>query len=227
MFPLSIRLEYDAFGEKIATGKTMSFEVAQPILNSPYDEPSRHWFIPEGAPPEERAGRRPPFVFQPRRGELTWDVADGTLARLPEYRGAREMILVSRVRERLAQWRAAGYPGATRTTVDLLQWWRREGRDKRLFFAQIEAAESVIFLREARPDLLQGLNVPVDETHADTTGQRLCRLHTAGLQDGDRCRQDDRDGDDLCPVDPEQGCIAERRPVLGFGARRLPERDDS
>jgi len=141
----------------------MTFEVAQPILNSPYDEPKRHWFIPEGALPEERAGRRPPFVFQPRQGELTWDVTDGTLARLAEYQGAWEMVLVSRVRDRLAAWRAAGYPGATRTSIDLMQWWRREGRDKRLFFAQLEAAESVIFLREARADLLQGLDVPVDE----------------------------------------------------------------
>ena len=32
-----------------------------------------------------------------------------------------------------------------------------------LFFAQIEAAETVIFLKEARPDFLQGINVPRDE----------------------------------------------------------------
>ena len=57
-------------------------------------------------------------------------------------------------------WRAAGYPGASRTTLDLLKHWRRDGRQRRLFFAQLEAAETVIFLTEARSDLLQGVDVP-------------------------------------------------------------------
>lgn len=141
----------------------MTFQVANPILNSPYGEPARHWFIPEGAPPMEREGRRPPFVFQPRDGELRWDLTDGTLAPLGEYQGAWELSLVSRIRERVAEWRRLGYPNATRTTLDLLTWWQRDGREKRLFFAQIEAAETVIFLREARADLLQGLAIPRDE----------------------------------------------------------------
>jgi type III restriction enzyme len=34
---------------------------------------------------------------------------------------------------------------------------------QRLFFAQVEAVETIIFLREARPDLLQGITVPRDE----------------------------------------------------------------
>jgi type III restriction enzyme len=54
-------------------------------------------------------------------------------------------------------WRAAGYPGVTRTTLELLQWWQRDGREKRLFYAQIEAAETIIFLIEARQDFRQGI----------------------------------------------------------------------
>lgn len=34
--------------------------------------------------------------------------------------------------------------GDDRTTLELLQWWHREGREKRLFFAQLEAAETII-----------------------------------------------------------------------------------
>ena len=45
----------------------------------------------------------------------------------------------------------------------LIQWWKRDGREKRLFFAQLEAALTVIFLTEARQDFLQGLNIPRDE----------------------------------------------------------------
>ncbi len=141
----------------------MSFEVPSPILCSPYAEPDRHWFIPEGATPVVRTTRRPAFVFQPRDGELTWDLSDGTLAKLPEYDRAWELTFVNRVRARVAEWRAAGYPNATGTTVDLLAHWRRDGRHQPLFFAQIEAVETVIFLVEGRADLRQGLNVPLDE----------------------------------------------------------------
>ena len=61
------------------------------------------------------------------------------------------------------EWRAAGYPGVTRTTLELLHYWRRDGRQQRLFFAQLEAAETIIFLTEARRDLRQGIDVPLDE----------------------------------------------------------------
>jgi type III restriction enzyme len=36
-----------------------SYEVPQPILNSPYAEPRWHWWIEEGRPCEKREGRRP------------------------------------------------------------------------------------------------------------------------------------------------------------------------
>jgi type III restriction enzyme len=49
----------------------------------------------------------------------------------------------------------------------LLEYWRREGRKHRLFFAQLEAAETVIFLTEARSDFRQGVNIPVDEPSED------------------------------------------------------------
>jgi Type III restriction enzyme, res subunit len=64
-------------------------------------------------------------------------------------------------------WRSQGHPGATRTTLELIQWWTREGREKPLFFAQLEAALTVIFLKEARADFLQGLAVPRDEPSDD------------------------------------------------------------
>ncbi|HUF07977.1 MAG TPA: hypothetical protein VMO47_01570, partial [Rhodothermales bacterium] len=77
------------------------------------------------------------------------------------------MALVNRLRERVNNWRREGYPGVTRTTLELLQWWRREGREKRLFFAQIEAAETVIFLTEARIDFRQGIEIVCDEPSDD------------------------------------------------------------
>ena len=40
------------------------------------------------------------------------------------------------------EWRDAQYAGVSRTTLELLKYWRREGRQHRLFFAQIEAADA-------------------------------------------------------------------------------------
>lgn len=141
----------------------MSFEVTEPILCSPYSEPDRHWFIPEGAAPEKRDERRKSFVFQPRDGELTWALHDGTLEPMTEYGSAYELVLVNRVRVAVARWRESGYQNATGTTLDLLAWWRREGRATPLFYAQLEAAETVIFLTEGPYHELQGIEVPRDE----------------------------------------------------------------
>jgi type III restriction enzyme len=136
-----------------------NFEVANPILSSPFEEPKEHWWILEGQMAERREGRRPALYFyrDPKRGA--------------EERGgiAIEMRLVNEVRGRVKAWRDGGYAGVTRTTLELLQHWRREGREdrKRLFFAQLEAAETIIFLVEARPDYRQGIEIPRDEPSDD------------------------------------------------------------
>lgn len=142
-----------------------SHEVQEPILNKPFEEPQEYWFIKEGEPPEKRHGRRPAIVFPPRDQKDEWTTGDGILARSKDYENAYELVLANRIRQKVKEWRADGYPGVTRTTKEILDWWTRDGRDdtKRLFFAQREAAETIIFLKEARADYLQGINVPREE----------------------------------------------------------------
>jgi len=41
---------------------------------------------------------------------------------------AIELVLVNRVRARVKQWRGEGYPGVTRTTQEVLQWWQKDHR---------------------------------------------------------------------------------------------------
>src|SRR5687768_557637 len=115
----------------------MTAEVTQPILVSPYEEPDRHWYIQQGETPRQVEGRRTSFVFRPRNQQEDWDLSDGTLARLPEYENAYEMVLVMRLRAAVGRWRDDGYPGVTRTTSELLELWRRKDRMQRLFFAQL------------------------------------------------------------------------------------------
>jgi type III restriction enzyme len=141
------------------TIEASSFEVDEPILSSPYDEPSRHWVIEEGKLPRKEAGRRPAgYFYRDPSVPMTGD----------EFtRGDWvELELVSHIRGRVREWREAGYPGVTRTTLALLEYWRRDGRQTRLFFPQIEAAETIIFLTEGRSDLLVGIAVPREERSA-------------------------------------------------------------
>jgi len=150
-----------------------SFEVEEPILNSPFAEPLEHWQIEEGKPPRRVTGRRQAGYFyrdpriEPEPGQAS--------------RGEwQELELVTVIRERLAAWRDLGYPGATRTTLDLLTHWRRDGREHPLFFAQVEAVETIIFLTEARSDLRQGIDVPPDLAPDGVEGfkRHACKMAT-------------------------------------------------
>lgn len=134
-----------------------SYEVPQPILNAPFEEPTQHWHIVEGEAPQCLPGRRPAMYFyrDPKaRQDLDGEAGAGI---------AIELKLVNRIRDRLKAWRSQGYPGGSRTTLELLEWWSRDGRERPLFFAQREAAETVIFLTESRADLRQGIPIPRDE----------------------------------------------------------------
>jgi type III restriction enzyme len=151
----------------------MEFEVPTPILNGPYEEPKEYWLIREGYMPEKTPGRRKAGYFYRPPGQRDDDESGA--------RGDwRELALVNVIRERIKEWRAQGYPGVTRTTLELLQYWKRDGRNPRLFFTQIEAAETIIFLNEARQDFLQGIHVPADEPSDDRKSngfnafKRLC-----------------------------------------------------
>ena len=138
-----------------------NYEVPQPILNSPFDEPRQYWRIEEGEEPEQMSGRRPAMYFY-RDPKARPDTSGG-----PNRGIAIELKIVNRIRERVKSWRDQCHPGVSRTTLELLQWWNRGGREKRLFFAQREAAETIIFLIEARADFLQGIEIPRDEPSDD------------------------------------------------------------
>lgn len=168
------------------SGFTVS-EVNEPILNSPFEKPTRYWYIKEGEAPILADGRRSSFVFPPRDQKELWKTDEKLLRPSKEYPSGYELILVNLVRERVESWKSQGYPGVSRTTLELIQWWTRDGREKRLFFAQIEAALAIIFLTEARADFLQGIEVPRDEPSDDRKAEGYagflryaCKMATGG-----------------------------------------------
>ena len=140
--------------------------VENPIINSPYVVPAQYWHIEAGKKPERRAGRRPASYFfrvperaaRGRKGKAQEELFED------EAKGEEYLLdLANLLRQRVAEWRKRGYQGATKVTQELIELWRAEGRAQPLFYAQLEAAETAIFLVEGPADLKQGIQVPMDE----------------------------------------------------------------
>jgi type III restriction enzyme len=123
--------------------------IENPILNSPFEEPRRHFkFSEEGITDEIAETRRVSSYFVPipaakKKGkQLAFDT-EWTKDRIEENRQ------INRIRERVSLWRRGGHAGhLTSTTRRLLAYWTDPERDKKLFFCQIEALETAIYLTE-------------------------------------------------------------------------------
>lgn len=148
--------------------------VAAPIINSPYDEPRYYWHIEAAKQPEKRAGRRDASYFfrVPDRAARGRKSKVQTSLFEDAAKGQEYLIdLANLIRRRLADWRKRDYEGATKVTRELLALWRSPDRAQRLFYAQIEAAETVLFLVEGPDDLKQGVRVEMDEPGDDAKRQ--------------------------------------------------------
>ncbi|MBI3028452.1 MAG: DEAD/DEAH box helicase family protein [Candidatus Rokubacteria bacterium] len=145
-------------------------EVPQPIICDAYAEPAHHWVIERGRPPEKAPRRREACYYYRPPGRSTGATrADDIGTRIP-------LELANEIRRRVKAWRQAAYPGATAVTLELLTYWNREDRERKLFFCQREAAETIIFLTEARADLRQGIAIPQDEP--GQFGRYACKMAT-------------------------------------------------
>ncbi|HXE55747.1 MAG TPA: hypothetical protein VN541_22175, partial [Tepidisphaeraceae bacterium] len=123
--------------------------ITNPIINSPFDEPRRHFkFNDDGITNEIVESRRPSSYFIPiaqpkKKGKHHQQTfSDWTADRIEENR------TVNFVRQRVKLWREGGYPDVTRTTARLLEHWNNPERLRRLFFCQIEALETLIYVAE-------------------------------------------------------------------------------
>jgi type III restriction enzyme len=126
------------------------------IINSPYEEPTRYWsYDRERRTFSLKDGRRPAGYVVATPGSKSFD-DPGMFIELP---------LVNQIRGRVKMWREVGYPGVTGITKRLLEHWSDpEQRDtaQRLFFCQLEAIATLIWLTEAPPADRQGIDIPGD-----------------------------------------------------------------
>lgn len=134
----------------------MSATIDQLIINTPYDEPARYWsYDRETRTFTLKEGTRRPAGYV--RATPNAQAFDDPGVFVP-------LELANLIRPRVRTWREADYPGATGITKRLLEHWRdpEERKDKRFFFCQLEAIETLMWLTEAPPADRQGINIPSD-----------------------------------------------------------------
>ena len=125
------------------------------IINSPYVEPQQYWeYIRDTREFVLQAGRRPAGYVVASESSKSFD-DPGTFI---------EIDLVNTIRPRINKWREGGYPGVTGITKRLLQHWQdpEERKDRRFFFCQLEAIETLIWLTEAPEADKTGIEIPSD-----------------------------------------------------------------
>jgi type III restriction enzyme len=136
----------------------------KPILNSPYDDPSRHWELDDSGQPTQvivEKRRRAEFITpipKPRKRkksaqeEIVFDEGAGLSTAEQQY---DPTSLINEVRNQVEQWRKWPNPNdwqVTPETARLLQHWRHHKFNSvRPFFCQIEAVETAIWLTEVAP----------------------------------------------------------------------------
>ncbi len=138
----------------------------QPVLNSPYEAPGRHWKLDEsGQPTHEIVARRRSADFvtpvpKPRRvgRGAPSSGSEQAMMVLDEGRGLstdKQQYLkdvIAQVREHVTRWRAVPDPSrwsVTPETARILRHWRSHRfSGVRPFFCQLEAAETVVWLTE-------------------------------------------------------------------------------
>ena len=122
--------------------------IDNPILNSPFDEPTRHFrFDDQGITDEVVERRRISSYFTPiaqpkKKGRQLQFETEWTQDRLEENR------VVNLIRQRVGAWRQGGHVGVTGVTSRLLSYWTNREREKPLFFCQVEAVETAIYITE-------------------------------------------------------------------------------
>ena len=125
------------------------------IVNSPWEEPARHWrYDRERRTFALARGRRPAGYLVASADSRAFD-DPGRFVEIP---------LVNAIRPRVRAWREAGWPGATGITRRLLEHWSdpEEFDGRRFFFCQLEAAWTLIWLAEAPAAERTGIAVPSD-----------------------------------------------------------------
>jgi type III restriction enzyme len=125
------------------------------IINSPYEKPAKYW---------EYIRDTREFILKDGRRPAGYVVASESSKAFDDPGVFVEIDLVNAIRPRIEKWREADYPGVTGITKRLLNHWQdpAERKDRRFFFCQMEAIETLIWLTEAPEAEKTGIVIPGD-----------------------------------------------------------------
>jgi type III restriction enzyme len=125
------------------------------IINSPYEEPQKYW---------EYLRDTRQFVLPEGRRPAGYVVASESSKAFDDPGIFIPIELVNTIRPRVKKWRELGYSGVTGITKRLLQHWQdpEERQERRFFFCQLEAIETLIWLTEAPETERTGIEIPGD-----------------------------------------------------------------
>src|SRR5216684_5723910 len=133
-----------------------SATIDQLIISSPYEQPAEHWKY-------DRETRR--FSREPRRRPAGYVRASEASKSFDDPGEFVELPLVNQIRPRVRAWRDADYPAATGITKRLLKHWQdlqQRENDRRFFFCQLEAIETLMWFAEAPESDRVGIKIPGD-----------------------------------------------------------------
>ena len=121
--------------------------VDNPIICSPYNEPDAHWVYDTKTGEASRMpGRRPAGYWYQTQRTGTAQLELGFI----QEEERDDLPLINALRSDVKRWRESRYRNATKVTRDLLNHWHNPDRQRRLFFCQLEAVETIIYLCEIR-----------------------------------------------------------------------------
>ena len=139
------------------------------IINSPFEEPKYYWsFDRDSRTFDKKDGRRPAGYVVATQAAKAFD-DPGLFIEIP---------LVNAIRPRVKKWSEAGYPGITGITKRLLEYWYdpEERKDRRFFYCQLEAMETLIWLNEAPDSEKTGIVISSD----GSLFKRICSKMATG-----------------------------------------------
>lgn len=136
----------------------------RPILNSPYEYPSRHWELDQGQPTQNIVEHRRKAEFitpipkpKKRKNAESGELFDESMGLSSTGQKYDPISIINQLRSQVDEWRKLKNPNdwlVTPETARLLQHWRHhEFNGVRPFFCQVEAVETIIWLTEVAPKL--------------------------------------------------------------------------
>ena len=127
------------------------------IICDPYQKPNRHWRYNDKINEFEIIDTRRPSKYK---------------TNLDTY----EQSIIDKIRDNVDSWRNRNYPNVTNITRELLNHWNDTSiRDKRFFFCQLEAIETLIWLIESPEADRMNINISYGY---DAFKRHCCKMAT-------------------------------------------------